>query len=231
LEEKVKKDFIVMSKSEKVITKTQFREMMTDGLSIMVGGFLGVGSPHALIDLVIKEKTKNITLICNDTSFPDCGVGKWIVEKQVSKVITSHIGTNPESGNQLNNNETIFDLTPQGTLAEKIRAGGAGLGGILTPTGIGTIAAEGKKIIEIDGKNYILEEKLRADVALIKAAKADTKGNLVYEKAARNFNPIMAFAADLVIAEVDEIVEPGEIDPNNVVTPSILVDYLYKEEK
>jgi acetate CoA/acetoacetate CoA-transferase alpha subunit len=231
LEVKVKKDFIVMSKSEKVITKTQFREMMTDGLSIMVGGFLGVGSPHALIDLVIKEKTKNITLICNDTSFPDCGVGKWIVEKQVSKVITSHIGTNPESGNQLNNNETIFDLTPQGTLAEKIRAGGAGLGGILTPTGIGTIAAEGKKIIEIDGKNYILEEKLRADVALIKAAKADTKGNLVYEKAARNFNPIMAFAADLVIAEVDEIVEPGEIDPNNVVTPSILVDYVYKEEK
>jgi acetate CoA/acetoacetate CoA-transferase alpha subunit len=231
LEEKVKKDFIVMSKSEKVITKTQFREMMTDGLSIMVGGFLGVGSPHALIDLVIKEKTKNITLICNDTSFPDCGVGKWIVEKQVSKVITSHIGTNPESGNQLNNNETIFDLTPQGTLAEKIRAGGAGLGGILTPTGIGTIAAEGKKIIEIDGKDYILEEKLRADVALIKAAKADTKGNLVYEKAARNFNPIMAFAADLVIAEVDEIVEPGEIDPNNVVTPSILVDYVYKEEK
>jgi acetate CoA/acetoacetate CoA-transferase alpha subunit len=231
LEVKVKKDFIVMSKSEKVITKTQFREMMTDGLSIMVGGFLGVGSPHALIDLVIKEKTKNITLICNDTSFPDCGVGKWIVEKQVSKVITSHIGTNPESGNQLNNNETIFDLTPQGTLAEKIRAGGAGLGGILTPTGIGTIAAEGKKIIEIDGKDYILEEKLRADVALIKAAKADTKGNLVYEKAARNFNPIMAFAADLVIAEVDEIVEPGEIDPNNVVTPSILVDYVYKEEK
>jgi len=220
-----------MSKSEKMITEAQFKEKMTDGLSIMVGGFLGVGSPHALIDLVVEEKTKNITLICNDTSFPDCGVGKWIVEKQVSKVITSHIGTNPESGNQLNNNETIFDLTPQGTLAEKIRAGGAGLGGILTPTGIGTIAAEGKKIIEIDGENYILEEKLRADVALIKAAKADTKGNLVYEKAARNFNPIMAFAADLVIAEVDEIVEPGEIDPNNVVTPSILVDYLYEEEK
>jgi len=231
LVEKVAKDFMIMSKSEKMITEAQFKEKMTDGLSIMVGGFLGVGSPHALIDLVVEEKTKNITLICNDTSFPDCGVGKWIVEKQVSKVITSHIGTNPESGNQLNNNETIFDLTPQGTLAEKIRAGGAGLGGILTPTGIGTIAAEGKKIIEIDGENYILEEKLRADVALIKAAKADTKGNLVYEKAARNFNPIMAFAADLVIAEVDEIVEPGEIDPNNVVTPSILVDYLYEEEK
>ncbi len=220
-----------MIKSEKLINKDQFKKLISDDLSIMVGGFLGVGSPHTLIDLIIEERIKNITLICNDTSFPDCGVGKWIVEKLVKKAITSHIGTNPESGLQLNNNETIFDLTPQGTLAEKIRAAGAGLGGVLTPTGIGTIAAEGKKIISIDGKDYILEEKLKADVALIKAAKADTKGNLVYEKAARNFNPIMAFAADLVIAEVDEIVEPGEIDPNNVVTPSILVDYLYKGEK
>jgi len=220
-----------MIKSEKLINKDQFKKLISDDLSIMVGGFLGVGSPHTLIDLIIEERIKNITLICNDTSFPDCGVGKWIVEKLVKKAITSHIGTNPESGLQLNNNETIFDLTPQGTLAEKIRAAGAGLGGVLTPTGIGTIAAEGKKIISIDGKDYILEEKLKADVALIKAAKADTKGNLVYEKAARNFNPIMAFAADLVIAEVDEIVEPGEIDPNNVVTPNILVDYLYKGEK
>lgn len=220
-----------MHKSEKLISKEEFKKLLKDNQSIMVGGFLGVGSPHHLIDLVIKDKVKEITLICNDTAFPDCGVGKWIVEKMVKKVITSHIGTNPESGNQLNSNLTIFDLTPQGTLAEKIRAGGAGLGGILTPTGIGTIAAEGKRIIEIDNKEYILEQGLRANVALLKAAKADTKGNLVYEKAARNFNPIMAYAADIVIAEVDEIVPAGEIDPNNVVTPSILVDYLYMEGK
>ncbi len=220
-----------MQKSDKLISKKAFKKLLIDDQSIMVGGFLGVGSPHYLIDLAIEEKLKDITLICNDTAFPDCGVGKWIVEKMVKKVITSHIGTNPESGNQLNSNQTIFDLTPQGTLAEKIRAGGSGLGGILTPTGIGTIAAEGKRIIEIDEKEYVLEEGLRADIALIKATKADTKGNLVYEKAARNFNPIMAYAADIVIAEVDEIVPAGEIDPNNVVTPSILIDYLYTEVK
>ncbi|MFP4457086.1 MAG: 3-oxoacid CoA-transferase subunit A [Clostridia bacterium] len=220
-----------MHKSNKLISKEGFKKLLKDNQSIMVGGFLGVGSPHHLIDLVIEDKVKEITLICNDTAFPDCGVGKWIVEKMVKKVITSHIGTNPESGKQLNSNLTIFDLTPQGTLAEKIRAGGAGLGGILTPTGIGTIAAEGKRIIEFDNKEYILEQGLRANVALLKAAKADTKGNLVYEKAARNFNPIMAYAADIVIAEVDEIVPAGEIDPNNVVTPSILVDYLYMEGK
>lgn len=215
----------------KLITKEGFIELLKDNQHMMVGGFLGVGSPHDLIDLVIESGIEDITLICNDTSFPDNGVGKWIVEKIVRKVITSHIGTNPESGHQMNNNLTIFDLTPQGTLAEQIRAGGAGLGGILTPTGIGTIAAEAKTILEIDDKKYVLEKPLRADIALIKAAKADTMGNLIYDKSARNFNPIMAFAADIVIAEVEEIVAPGKIDPNNVVTPGILVDYLYMEVK
>jgi acetate CoA/acetoacetate CoA-transferase alpha subunit len=210
----------------KVISKEKFQELLKDDLSIMVGGFLAVGSPDLLIEGVIDSNIKNITLICNDTGFPDKGVGKWIVNKQVKKAVTSHIGTNPESGNQLNKGETIFDLTPQGTLAEKIRAAGAGLGGILTPTGIGTIAAEGKEIIKVEGKEYILEESLRADIALIKAQKADKKGNLVYTKAARNFNPIMAFAADTVVVEVEELVEVGDIDPNNVVTPSVLVDYI-----
>ncbi len=215
-----------MDNLSKIINRQEFADLLRDDLSIMVGGFLGVGTPESLIDAVIESGIKDITLICNDTGFPDKGVGKWITKKIVKKAITSHIGTNPESGNQLNSGETLFDLTPQGTLAEQIRAAGAGLGGILTPTGIGTIAAEGKEIIKIKEKEYILEEALSADMAFIKAVKADKKGNLVYIKAARNFNPIMAFAADIVVAEVDEIVEAGEIDPDNVVTPSVLVDYI-----
>ena len=159
----------------------------------------------------------------------DQGVGKWIVNKQIKKVYTSHIGTNPETGKQLNSGETEVVLVPQGTLAEQVRAGGAGLGGILTPTGVGTVVAEGKALIHVQGKDYLLEEPLRADIALIKAAKADKAGNLIYRKSARNFNPLMATAADLVIAEVSEIVEIGELNPDEVMTPCILVDYLVKE--
>ncbi len=215
---------------KKLINKEQFRKLLKDGQTIMVGGFLAVGTPEELIDEVLAAGVKDLTLICNDTGFPDKGVGKWIAAGIVKKVIASHIGTNPESANQLNAGTTEFVLTPQGTLAEQVRAGGVGLGGILTSTGLGTIAAEGKEVIVVDGKEYLLEKPLRADLALIKAAKADEKGNLVYAKTGRNFNPLMAKAADIVVAEVNEIVPVGEIDPEHVITPGIVVDYVLRRK-
>lgn len=195
-------------------------------MTIMVGGFLGCKNPFKLVDALVEKGVKDITLIANDTAFPEVGIGKLIVNKQVKKLIASHIGTNRETGNQMNSGELEVELVPQGTLAERIRAAGAGLGGVLTPTGIGTVVAEGKRIIEVDGKEYLLEKPLRADVALIVGAKVDKKGNVRYAKATRNFNPLMATAADLVIVEADEIVEVGELDPDDVMTPGIFVDYI-----
>lgn len=214
----------------KLISIEEAAGMIKDGMTIMVGGFLGCKNPFKLVDALIEKGIKDITLIANDTSFPEVGIGKLIVNKQVKKVIASHIGTNKETGNQMNSGELQVELVPQGTLAERIRAAGAGLGGVLTPTGIGTIVAEGKTIVEVDGKQYLLEKPLKADVALIVGAKVDTKGNIRYAKATRNFNPIMATAADLVIVEADEIVETGQIDPDDVMTPGIFVDYIVKGE-
>lgn len=199
-----------------------------DGMTIMVGGFLGVGTPENIIDKLVEQNTKKLTVIGNDSAFTDKGIGKLIVNKQVSKLIASHIGTNPETGRQMNAGETEVELVPQGTLAERIRAGGAGLGGILTPTGVGTIVADKKQIITIEGKDFLLELPLKADVALLKAKKADKKGNLVFNKSARNFNPLMGTAAELVIVEVEEIVEIGEINPDEVMLPGIFVDILVK---
>ncbi|WP_432662493.1 acetate CoA-transferase subunit alpha [Wukongibacter baidiensis] len=202
-----------------------------DGMTIMVGGFLGVGSPHQVIDALVKKGTKDLTLIVNDTCFPDYGVGKLIVNKQIKKVITSHIGTNKETGRQMQEGEIEVVLVPQGTLAERVRAGGAGLGGILTRTGVGTLVEDGKRKIEIDGKEYLLELPLRADVALIGGSKVDKKGNVYYKKSTINFNPAMATAADVVIVEAEELVEVGEIDPNEVMTPNIFVDYIVGGEE
>lgn len=203
-------------------------EKIKDGMTVMVGGFLGVGTPEALVDALVAKGVKNLTVICNDSAFPDRGIGKLIVNKQIKKLITSHIGTNPETGRQMNEGETEVELVPQGTLAERIRAAGAGLGGILTPTGVGTIVEQGKKKLEINGKEYLLELPIKADIALLKAEKADKKGNLIYRKSARNFNPIMATAADFVIVQVDEIVDVGEIDPDDVMTPGIFVDMIVR---
>lgn len=199
-----------------------------DGMTVMIGGFLGVGNPHTIIDKLVEKGVKDLTIIANDTAFPEIGIGKLVVNKMVKKVITSHIGTNKETGRQMNEGEMEVVLTPQGTLAEQIRCGGAGLGGFLTPTGIGTVVEEGKQKLEIDGKEYILEMPLKADIALLKGAKVDKKGNIYYDKATRNFNPLMATAADLVIVEADEIVETGDIDPNDVMTPGIFVDIIVK---
>jgi acetate CoA/acetoacetate CoA-transferase alpha subunit len=210
----------------KIKTLNQALDYIKDGMTIAVGGFLGVGTPEKLIDAVVAKGVKNITLVCNDTAFPDKGVGKWVVNKNVSKVIISHIGTNPESGRQMNAGELEVELVPQGTLAERVRAAGAGLGGILTPTGIGTVVEQGKQKMTIEGKDYLLELPLKADIALIKGSIVDKKGNVYYNKSTRNFNTLMATAADLVIIEAEKLVETGEIDPTDVMTPSIFVDII-----
>jgi acetate CoA/acetoacetate CoA-transferase alpha subunit len=210
----------------KVITIDEAIDKIQDGMTIMVGGFLGCGNPIRLVDKLVEKGTKNLTLICNDSSFPDYGVGKLIVNKQIKKLIASHVGTNPETGRQMNEGEMEVVLVPQGTLAEQVRAGGSGLGGFLTPTGVGTVVEEGKQKIEIDGVEYILELPLKADVALIAGQTADKFGNIEYFGATRNFNQLMATAADVVIAEVEEIVEVGDLDPNQVVTPGIFVTHL-----
>ena len=201
-------------------------DLIEDGMTIMVGGFLGCGSPHRLIDKLVEKGTKNLTLICNDSSFPDFGVGKLIVNKQIKKLISSHIGTNPETGKQMNAGEMEVILVPQGTLAEQVRAGGAGLGGILTPTGVGTIVEEGKKKMEIDGVEYLLELPLKADVALIAGETVDRLGNIVYFGATRNFNELMATAAEIVIVEAEEVKKVGELDANDVRTPGIFVNHI-----
>lgn len=199
---------------------------LRDGMTIMIGGFLSHGTPEKLVDELVKSGVKDLTLIVNDTAFPDKGCGKLIVNRQIKKVITSHIGTNPHSEQQMSAGELEVVFCPQGTLIERIRAGGAGLGGVLSPTGIGTLVAEDKQLIEVDGKQYILEKPLRADVALIKGSIGDRSGNLIYLGTTQNFNTTMATAADLVIAEVDTLKEVGEIEPERVHTPFIFVDYI-----
>ena len=199
-----------------------------DGMTIMVGGFLANGTPNKIVDALAKSGVKNLTLICNDTAYPDKGVGQLIANKQVKKLFVSHIGTNPHTSEQMNSGELEIEFCPQGSLAERVRAGGGGLGGILTQTGMGTIVAEGKQIVNVDGKDYLLEKPLRADIALVGASLGDKAGNLVYRGTSQNFNPLMASAADLVIAEINELVEVGEIAAENVKTPSIMVDFIVK---
>lgn len=211
----------------KIISIEEISSILTDGMTIMAGGFMGVGTPQELVNAMLEADVRDITLIANDTAFIETGVGPLIVNKRVKKVIASHIGTNPETGKQMIAGELEVELVPQGTLAERVRAGGSGLGGVLTPTGVGTVVEEGKEKITVDGREYLLEKPLRAEVALLKAYKADKAGNLIYHRSARNFNPLMALAADLVIVQVEKIVEIGEIDPDEVMTPGILVDKIF----
>ena len=197
-----------------------------NGMTIMVGGFIGCGAPGQLLEEVYRKEVKDLTLIANDTGILGDALSQLIVHRCVRKLIATHIGTNKETGRQMSAGELEVNLVPQGTLVEQIRAVGAGLGGILTLTGIGTIVEEGKQKLVVNGTEYLLELPIRANVALLNAYKADKAGNLVYRRAARNFNPVMAMAADLVIAQVDHIVEVGDIDPDEVMTPGIFVDYL-----
>lgn len=210
----------------KVVTLEEALNHIKSGMTIAVGGFLGCGTPHTIINALAEKGVKDLTLICNDTAYVDFGTGKLIVNKQIKTLYASHIGTNKETGNQMNAGELEVHLNPQGTLAERLRAAGTGLGGFLTPTGVGTPIEEGKEKMEIDGKTYLLEKPLKADVALIFGHKVDKKGNIVYRGATRNFSPLMALAADLVIVEAENLVEVGEISPDDVETPGILVDYI-----
>ena len=215
----------------KAISVQRAVEMIPDGASLMIGGFLGVGSPNRIIDGLVQQGRHRLTVIANDTARPGVGIGKLIEAKLVRKVVVSHIGTNPETQRQMLAGDLEVELVPQGTLAECIRAAGHGLGGVLTPTGIGTTVAEGKRTVEIDGQVYLLELPVRADFALVAARRADYHGNLEYALTARNFNPIMALAAAIVIAEPKEIVPVGVIPPDTVVTPYVLVDYLIEMER
>jgi acetate CoA/acetoacetate CoA-transferase alpha subunit len=197
-----------------------------DGATLMIGGFLGVGTPHRLVQGLVSAGRTGLTVITNDTHFPGIGIGRLIEARLVKRLIVTHIGTNQETQRQMMAGEIDVELVPQGTLAERIRAGGHGLGGVLTKTGLGTLVEEGKSTIEIDGQTWLLEKPLRADFALIGARQADLLGNLTYELTAQNFNPLMAMAAGTVIAEADEFVPVGAIPPDAVRTPGILVDYL-----
>ncbi len=197
-----------------------------DGASLMIGGFMAVGTPERIVDEIVRQGKRRLTVIANDTAVPGRGIGKLISARLVQKVIASHIGLNPETQQQMMDGELTVDLVPQGTLVERIRAGGYGLGGILTPTGVGTIVEEGKQKIEVNGQTYLLELPLRADFALVQAFLADYLGNLSYALTARNFNPLIAMAADTVIACAEHIVPTGVIAPDHVVTPAPVVDYL-----
>ena len=210
----------------KLISPSDAASFVKDGMTLMIGGFLGHGTPERIIDEIVASGVKSLTLIVNDTAFPDKGCGKLVTNNQVKKLIVSHIGTNPNTGQKMNRGELEIEFSPQGTLAERIRSGGAGLGGILTPVGIGTIIEEGKQMIQVDGNDFLLEKPLRADIALIYATTADDLGNLIYMGTMRNFNPLMAMAADTVIAEVEELKPAGELSPETIHTPHIFVDYI-----
>lgn len=215
----------------KKITAETFRELLYDGMHIMFGGFMGVGTPEYLVAEILRSGVKELTLIGNDTAFINKGIGPLISSGRVKKVIVSHIGTNQETGEKMISGELDVQLVPQGTLAEQIRAGGAGLGGFLTQTGLGTVVEENKQTLIIDGEKWLLEHPLRADLAILLADNADEAGNLTYNLTARNFNPVMALAADVVVAEVRNIDATGSIPPEHVVTPGALVDYLMMEEQ
>lgn len=197
-----------------------------DGASLLIGGFMGVGSPERLIDALVARQARGLTVIANDTAKPGRGIGKLISAGAVAKVVTSHIGLNPETQQRMISGEIEVDLVPQGTLVERIRAAGMGLGGVLTPTGLGTEVEEGKPSVEVEGRRYLVETPLRGDFALIGAWQADYVGNLSYLLTAQNFNPVMALAGGTVIAEPESIVPIGVIAPDAVKTPGVLVDHL-----
>lgn len=211
---------------DKAISCLSAVEMIPDGAVLMIGGFMGVGTPNRIIDELVRQGRKNLTVIANDTARPGIGIGKLIDANAVRKLIVTHIGTNPITGKKMIAGEIEVDLCPQGTLAERIRAGGYGLGGVLTPTGLGTTVADGKRVIEVDGKQFLLETPIRADFSLIAAHRSDYRGNLEYSLTARNFNQVMAMASDVVIVEPEHIVPVGVIPPDMVATPFVCVNHI-----
>lgn len=211
---------------KKALSPEAVTELVPDGARIMIGGFMGVGTPRRIIEALVACGKRDLTLIANDTAMPGRGIGKLITARAVRRLIVSHIGLNPETQRQMNDGTLDVELMPQGTLVECIRAGGMGLGAVVTPTGLGTVLEDGKRLLEIDGKQFLLELPIRADFAFIAARQSDYLGNLEYSLTAQNFNPIMAMAADTVIAESEHIVPVGVISPDAVRTPAFLVDHL-----
>lgn len=212
----------------KVIEMSEIGKFLKDGMTISIGGFLGCGNAHNIIDEILKTNVKNLTLVSSDTVKDGQGIGKLIADNRISKLMATHIGTNKDTQRQVNEGLIELELIPQGTLAERLRSAAAGLGGVLTRTGLGTLVQEGKEVIHIDGKDYILEKPIHLDLAIIKAQKADKSGNLIYNGATRNFNVPMAGAAKVTIAEVEEIVENGELNPNFIHTPFVYINHIVK---
>ena len=213
---------------QKLVSMEEAISHIKDGMTIHVGGFLACGTPESIVTALIEKGVKDLTIVCNDTAFVDRGIGRLIVNNQVKKVIASHIGTNPETGKKMHDGTMEVELVPQGTLAERVRAAGCGLGGVLTPTGLGTVVQEGKKIIEVDGRKFLLEKPIKADVAIIFGTTVDELGNVICAKTTKNFNPLMATAADVVIVEAAELVPGGSLDPDHLDISRIFVDYIVK---
>lgn len=210
----------------KAVSVGEAVSIIPDGATLMIGGFMGVGTPERLVDELVRQGKRNLTVIANDTAMPGRGIGKLVTAGLISRSVVSHIGLNPETQQQMIAGKMQVDLVPQGTLIERIRAGGYGLGGVLTPTGVGTVVEEGKQRIEVEGKPYLLETALRGDFALVHAFLADYSGNLSYALTARNFNPVVAMAADTTVVTADNMVPVGVIAPDHVITPAPIVDYL-----
>lgn len=210
----------------KLVTAAEAAALIPDGSRIAIGGFLAVGAPEGLIDAIVAAEKKDLHIIVIASDYENRGIGKLVGKRLVKSAQVSHLGTNKEIQAQMNAGEISIELVPQGTLMERVRAFGAGLGGVLTPTGLGTVVEEGKQVIRLEGKDYILEPAIASDFAIVRAWKADTSGNLIYRKTARNSNPIMAMAGVTTIVEVDEIVETGQLDPEQIITPGVFVNYI-----
>ncbi len=215
---------------KQAIKAAEAAELIPDGSTLLIGGFMGVGSPHRLIDAIVAKGINDLTIVANDTAMPGRGIGKLVTAGCLTRVVASHIGLNPETQQKMISGEIDVELVPQGTLVERIRAAGVGMGGILTPTGLGTLVEEGKQIVTVGGRDFLLEEPIHGDFALIAAHQADYVGNLEYSLTAHNFNPIMALAGKTVIAEPQTIVPIGVISPDSVKTPGILVDHLLERQ-
>ena len=215
---------------KKIVSMEEAISHIKDGMTIHIGGFLACGTPENIVTALIEKGVKDLTIVCNDTGFVDKGVGRLVVNNQVKKVIASHIGTNPETGKKMHDGTMEVELVPQGTLAERVRAAGYGLGGVLTPTGLGTVVQEGKSIVNVDGKDYLLEKPIKADVAVLFGSKVDEQGNVICEKTTKNFNPLMATAADVVIVEALEIVPAGSLSPEHLDISKIFVDYIVESK-
>lgn len=214
----------------KLVSMEEAISHIKDGMTIHVGGFLACGTPESIVTALLEKGVKDLTIVCNDTAFVDRGIGRLVVNNQVKKVIASHIGTNPETGRKMQSGEMEVELVPQGTLAERVRAAGYGLGGVLTPTGIGTIVEEGKQKVEVDGKEFLLEKPIKADVAILFGTTVDEMGNVICAKTTKNFNPLMATAADLVIVEAAEIAPAGSLDPDHIDISRIFIDYIVESK-